>query len=326
MIIHNEENAITVGEKMAHVKPQIPKELAEIIIPEDSEIKLKSYPANYAKYQSLDQLTQKDASKKDDHEFALSVLESSKEQLIELSERLWASKNYAVLIVLQGMDTAGKDGTINHVLSGLNPQSCRVSGFKVPSEEEIAHNFLWRYSNKLPKRGEIVIFNRSYYENILVTKVHPSVMETLPEELSEKESKNFWDDRYKDINSFEKHLARNGVLILKFFLYISKDEQKTRLLERLTNEDKYWKVSPADLKEREYWDKYITAYEDMLSNTSKECAPWILVPSNDKKIARAIVAYSVTSAISALKIEYPKVGKEDMEFLRKAKQHLESET
>jgi len=160
---------------------------------------------------------------------------------------------------------------------------------------------------------------------VLVTRVHPECMETLPDKLSLPENKNFWKDRYADISAFEEHLSRNGVLIIKFFLHISKDEQKSRLLERLSNEDKYWKVSSGDLKEREYWDAYIDAYEEMLSNTSNEYAPWLIVPADDKKIARAIVGHSIAGAINALKIEYPEVSKESMEYLRKAKKQLEAE-
>lgn len=310
---------------MNHLKPQIPSELEEIVVKADSNIKLKNYHSDAVKYPSLAKYIEKYSTKKEKDKVALDILDNSREQLINADERLWASKKYAVLMVLQGMDTSGKDGIISHVLSGLNPQGCRVSSFKVPSTEEHEHDFLWRYYKELPRRGEIVIFNRSHYEDVLVTKVHPECMETLPEELSLKENKNFWIDRFKDINAFEKHLARNGVLIIKFFLYISKAEQKSRLLERLTDENKHWKASTADLKEREYWDEYITAYEELLSNTSKECAPWIIVPSNDKKIARAIVGHSLAGAINSLKIEFPSVSKETKEFLNQAKIQLESE-
>ena len=309
---------------MSHIKPKVTKELSDIVVAPDTKVKLKNYYPDAKKYPSLSKYIEK-YSKKELEKAALAMLENSREQLIETSDKLWASKKYAVLMVLQGMDTSGKDGIISHVLSGLNPQGCTVASFKVPSSEENSHDFLWRHSKKLPARGEIVIFNRSHYESVLVTKVHPEVIEQLPAELSLAQNKNFWEDRYKDINAWEKHLARNGVVIIKFFLYISKDEQKARLLERLTNEDKHWKASTADLKEREYWDEYIAAYEDAISKTSTEHAPWIIVPANDKKIARAIVGISIASVIDSLEIEYPTVDASTKEFLMKAKSQLESE-
>lgn len=310
---------------MAHVKPQIAEELIDIVVPFDKKIKLKDFHSDYTKYKSLNSYTEKDSTKAEDHNFANELLEATREKLARYSDVLWASKKNAVLIILQGMDTSGKDGTISHVLSEMNPQNCRVASFKVPTAEEHAHDFLWRYVRKLPEKGEIVIFNRSHYEDVLVTQVHPDYMETLPPELDYTNNKNFWGDRYKDINAFEKHLARNGVLILKFFLYISKDEQKSRLLDRLNNEDKHWKISPDDFSERKLWDKYVSAYEDVLSNTSKEYAPWLVVPGNDKKVARAIVAHAISAALEGLKLEYPKVSKEVLERLDEYKQQLETE-
>ena len=311
---------------MPHLKPQIPKELSEIVVNFDDKVKLKNYFEDAVKYPSFDKYVEKYSFKnKKNDTVSEDILEDSRERLVNAGEMLWASKKYALLIVLQGMDTADKDGIIKHVFSGLDPQGCTVASFKVPTPEEHAHDFLWRYNKRLPKRGEIVIFNRSHYEDVLVTKVHPEFMETLPDQFALEENKNFWRDRYDDINTFEKHLARNGILIIKFFLHISKDEQKSRLLERLSDEDKYWKVSSNDLQEREHWGDYVAAYEEMLSNTSKEYAPWIIVPANDKKIARAIVAHSIAGAIDALEIEYPTVDKDGMEYLRQAKRQLESE-
>ena len=306
---------------MAHLKPQIPNELSPIIDDFTSAIKLKNYFTDAAKYPSFKTYLNKHSSKKNVED----ILENSREQLLSADEILRASKQYGVLIILQGMDTAGKDGIISHVLSGLNPQGCTVASFKVPTDEEAAHNFLWRYSNKLPKRGEIVIFNRSHYENVLVTKVHPECMEKLPEMQAFPNNKDFWSERYEDINNFEKHLAQNGILIIKVFLNISKDEQKSRLLARLSNEDKFWKISNSDFKERTYWDKYTKAYEEMLSNTSTQYAPWLIVPANDKKIARAIVAHLIAGAINALKIEYPPVSAENIKFFQQAKKQLETE-
>jgi len=306
---------------MTYLKPQIPDELSAILADFTSTIKLKDYFTDAAKYPSFKTYVNTHSNKKNVED----ILENSLEQLSTADEILRASKQYGVLIVLQGMDTAGKDGIISHVLSGLNPQGCTVASFKVPTDEEHTHNFLWRYSNNLPKRGEIVIFNRSHYEDVLVTKVHPECMEKLPENLTFQKNKDFWNERYEDINNFEKHLARNGILIIKIFLHISKDEQKSRLLARLSNEDKLWKISSSDFKERKYWDNYTKAYEEMLSNTSTQYAPWLIVPANDKKIARAIVAHLIAGAINALKIEYPPVSAENIKFFQQAKKQLEIE-
>lgn len=305
---------------MTHLKPQIPDEFTDIIASYSGNTKLKNYSEDAIKYKSLCKYFEKYSIKKAD--FAQDILDNSREQLINANEMLWASKKYAVLVVLQGMDTAGKDGVISHVLSGVNPQTCNVASFKTPTIEEHEHNFLWRYSNKLPKRGETVIFNRSYYEDVLVTKVHPELMEELPDKLNFKGNKNFWNNRYEDINAFERHLSRNGTLILKFFLHISKDEQRLRLLNRLNNKGKLWKASKSDFEEREYWNKYITAYENVLSSTSTANAPWIIIPANDKQIARAIIAHSIAGAVNALKISYPKINPEDIDFLNQSRKKL----
>ncbi len=304
---------------MAITKPKINPQFAEIVIDKPNKVKLAKHPADYKAKEV------KKSGKKKAHDFASEVLEQSREALISAHEKLWACKKYGVLIVLQGMDTAGKDGTIRHILSGINPQGCRVQGFKVPTAEEHAHNFLWRYQKVVPSRGEVVVFNRSHYEDVLAVKVHPEYMEQLPSELSVAQNKKFWQERYEDINAFERHLARSGIVVLKFFLHISKDEQKNRLLERLTIEDKYWKVSPADLKERQFWDDYTGAYEDLLSVTGHEHAPWIVVPANDKKIARAIVAHVIADAINGLDIDFPKLSNEEIAELKQSKLKLEKE-
>ncbi|HLX52841.1 MAG TPA: hypothetical protein VKR58_02815 [Aquella sp.] len=194
-----------------------------------------------------------------------------------------------------------------------------------PTALEASHDYLWRCSLQLPSRGEIVVFNRSHYESVLVTRVHPEALEDLPEALSVKKNKDFWAQRYEDINAFEKHLARNGTLILKFFLNISHDEQKNRLLERLNNQDKYWKISLSDFKERAFWNDYVSAYEDMLSATSHRHAPWLIVPANDKKVARAIIADSISASIEALDIDFPEVTKEQIKEFQKMKKQLENE-
>lgn len=305
---------------MTATKAKISPQFKELSITQAQKVKLNKHPSDYKAHEV------KKAGKKKAHLIAGDILEQSRNALITAHEKLWACKKYGVLIVLQGMDTAGKDGTIRHILSGINPQGCRVAGFKVPTTEEHSHNFLWRYQKEVPARGEVVIFNRSHYEDVLAVKVHPEYMEQLPEELSFKKNKKFWDSRYEDINAFEHHLARNGILVLKFFLHISKDEQKNRLLERLTLEEKYWKISPADLKERQFWEQYSSAYEDLLSQTGHEYAPWIIVPANDKKIARAIIANVIADAINGLDIDFPKLTAEAIQELKLAKVALEKES
>lgn len=277
---------------------------------------LDDYDTGWAQNDEL-----RDAGEKAVKEAAAKILEENRESLASAQELLYASGSYSVLIILQGLDAAGKDGTIRHVMSGVNPQGCRVQGFKVPTQEELGHNFLWRYSKALPLKGEIGIFNRSYYEDVLVVRVHPELL-VVQRLATGKVSDKFWEDRYKDINAFERHLSRNNTLILKFFLHTSKDEQKRRLLERLENEDKYWKFSSADLKERGFWDDYIKAYETMLSRTSTKWAPWYVIPADHKWAARAIIADIITTEIQGLRLQYPKVTKEKMEEIVKAREEL----
>ncbi|MGI9592503.1 MAG: PPK2 family polyphosphate kinase, partial [Myxococcota bacterium] len=237
---------------------------------------------------------------------------------------LWASDTHSVLVVLQAMDAAGKDGTIKHVVTGVNPQGVHVTGFKRPSDEALDHNFLWRYAKAAPARGTVGIFNRSYYEEVLVVKVHPAILDSqkLPEG---KRGKKFWEARYDDINNFEKHLGRNGTVILKFFLNISKEEQRQRFLERIENPEKHWKFSEADMRERGYWNDYMEAFEDALSATSTEWAPWYVVPADSKWIARAVVADVLTSAVRSLDLEYPEVTAEKRAAIAKAREQLLSE-
>jgi PPK2 family polyphosphate:nucleotide phosphotransferase len=257
-------------------------------------------------------------------ERARAVLEANLKELSEAQELLWASDTYAVLLVFQAMDAAGKDGTIKHVMSGVNPQGCQVFSFKQPSAEELDHNFLWRYMKSLPERGRIGIFNRSYFEDVLVVKVHPELLERgkLPRG---KRGKEFWEARYEDINAFERHLARNGTIILKFFLNVSKKEQKERFLERLNNPEKHWKFSAADVAERAFWDDYMEAYEDVLSATSTEWAPWYVVPADHKWVTRAVVADIVTSTIRSLDLRYPEVTPEQRQALAEARRKLDNE-
>jgi PPK2 family polyphosphate:nucleotide phosphotransferase len=255
---------------------------------------------------------------------AEAVLAENLKHLAEAQELLYANDVYSVLVILQAMDAAGKDGTIKHVMSGVNPQGCQVFSFKKPSDEELDHNFLWRYMKALPERGRIGIFNRSYYEEVLVVKVHPELCERqkLP---PGKRGKSFWQERYDDINDFERHLSRNGTLILKFFLHISKDEQKKRFLERLETPEKHWKFSAADLAERAFWKDYMEAFEETLSATSTEWAPWYIIPANHKWVARAAVAGILTSTIGSLHLTYPEVTPEQRQALEEARTQLEEE-
>ncbi len=250
------------------------------------------------------------------------ILEKSGAELDAAQELLYASDSHSVLLIFQAMDAAGKDGTIRHVMSGVNPQGCQVFSFKKPSTEELDHNFLWRCMKSLPERGRIGVFNRSYYEDVLVVKVHP---EWIDESRCGKPDKKFWEKRYEDINSFEKHLARNGTLVLKFFLHLSKSEQKNRFLERLTNPKKHWKFSETDLPERERWKDYQHAYEDALGATSTKKAPWFIIPADHKPVARALVSEIIVRAINDLKLEYPLVSPEQMVKLEAARRQLEKQ-
>jgi PPK2 family polyphosphate:nucleotide phosphotransferase len=241
-----------------------------------------------------------------DKDEAKTLLAADIKRLAQLQKRLYADGHWAVLIVLQGMDAAGKDGVIAHVMSGLNPKGCKVHAFKAPSEEELAHDFLWRSALRLPERGQIGIFDRSHYEEVIVVRVHRELLkrQKLPSKLV---TKDIWVERFKDIHAFERHLARNGMLVLKFFLHVSKKEQRQRLLARLEEPDKRWKFSMSDIAERELWGKYMAAYEDMIQATSRPQAPWYVVPADSKPFARLVVAAAVIEALEALDLQYPKV-------------------
>jgi PPK2 family polyphosphate:nucleotide phosphotransferase len=229
-------------------------------------------------------------------------------RLKEIQQRLYANGRWAVLVVLQGMDAAGKDGVIKHVMSGVNPQGCDVHAFKAPSSEELDHDYLWRAQKCIPARGKIGIFNRSYYEEVLVVRVHPSFLKTekLPDQLI---TKHIWDERYEDINAYEEYLTRNGVVIRKFFLHVSKEEQKKRFLERLEDPKKNWKFSMADVNERGFWDDYHEAYEGMIRNTAAKHAPWFVVPADNKWFTRLIVASAIIQALDELHLSFPDVDK-----------------
>jgi PPK2 family polyphosphate:nucleotide phosphotransferase len=249
------------------------------------------------------------------------VLARGIEALAKLQDMLYAQDRWAVLLIFQAMDAAGKDGTIKHVMSGINPQGCQVFSFKSPSAEDLDHDYMWRCLKCLPQRGRIGIFNRSYYEETLIVRVHPEFLEKqkLPPELI---TKDIWQDRYQDIRSFERYLSRNGVVIRKFFLHVSKSEQKKRFLERLDTPQKNWKFSANDIKEREFWNDYMKAYEDMICNTASKDAPWYVVPADNKWFTRVVVAAAVVETLGSLDLKYPKVGKEKLKELAAAKQVL----
>lgn len=252
------------------------------------------------------------------------MLEESVELLAELQEVLYAQSNWGLLLIFQAMDAAGKDGTIKHVMSGVDPQGVDVYPFKSPSSEELAHDFLWRTNRCLPPRGKIGIFNRSYYEEVLAVRVHPEFLEKqrIPNALR---GDHVWRGRYEDIAAFERYLARNGIAILKFFLNVSKKEQKRRFLERLDNKEKNWKFSAADVKERKYWDEYQEAYEKMIRNTAREYAPWVVVPADNKWFTRLLVVATIVDALSSLDLEYPKLTASQLAELKEARKQLEKE-
>jgi PPK2 family polyphosphate:nucleotide phosphotransferase len=255
---------------------------------------------------------------------AAQMLEENRAELAEAQELLYADGRHTVLIVFQAMDAAGKDGTIRHVMSGVNPQGCAVHSFKVPSAVEMSHNYLWRYCAALPARGMIGIFNRSYYEEVLVVKVHPQILEKAdlpPQALG----KHVWEHRYEDINAFEEHLSRNGTTILKFFLNVSKEEQRARFLERLDEPEKNWKFSSNDIVERGYWDEYMAAFEDAINATSTPWAPWYVIPADRKWAMRAAVSDIITTTIKGLDLRYPQLPADEVARLADAKAALLAE-
>jgi PPK2 family polyphosphate:nucleotide phosphotransferase len=241
--------------------------------------------------------------------------------LAELQDILYAQDKWSLLLIFQAMDAAGKDGAIKHVMSGVNPQGCQVTSFKGPSSEELDHDFLWRCTKQLPERGRIGIFNRSYYEEVLVVRVHEEILisQKLPEKML---TDDIWKNRFKDIRNFEKYLHRNGTKIIKFFLNVSKNEQKKRFIERIDNPDKNWKFSTADAKERTFWKDYMKAYEEMIQKTASRESPWYVVPADNKSFARIVIASAVVNALVGLDLEYPEVGKEKVAELKALRQTL----
>ena len=277
---------------------------------------------------SIDKFSTQSTDGVDDKEHAKDLLEENIKTLVEQQDLLYASNRNSVLIIFQAMDAAGKDGTIKHVMSGLNPQSCQVYSFKQPSKEELDHDFLWRNYKCMPERGRIGIFNRSYYEEVLVVRVHPNILlnQQLPGIHDLKDiPRDVWQNRYRSINNLEQHLAENGTIVIKFFLHLSKGEQKKRLLERIDDKSKRWKFSLADLKERERWDDYMNAYNEMLRETSTENAPWYVIPADKKWYARYAVGTIIAHKLKGLKMEYPKVSSEMEKALFDAKAKMEME-
>jgi PPK2 family polyphosphate:nucleotide phosphotransferase len=278
------------------------------VIDKGSRFRLKDHDPNRTRW-----VKKKDEAKK--------LLQEGVARLCDLQEKLYAQDQWGVLLIFQAMDAAGKDGAIKHVMSGINPQGVQVHSFKGPSAEELDHDFMWRTSKVLPERGRIGIFNRSYYEETLVVRVHEEYLRRakLPPKLI---TKRIWKERFEDINAFERYLARNGYIIRKFFLNVSKKEQRARFLERLDMPEKNWKFSTADLKERDHWREYQAAYEDMIRNTATAHAPWIVVPADNKKFARVVVAGAVIDALESLKLKFPVVTDEQQRSLRRARIQL----
>ena len=284
----------------------------KFIVKPGSKVKLKDYDTGYAAG-----LKKKKGVKE---------LQNNIEELAVLQEKFWADNRYSMLIILQAPDAAGKDGAIRHVMSGLNPQSCRVHSYKAPSREELDHDYLWRHYKDLPERGMIEIFNRSHYENVLATKVNPEYLmsENIPGiDSPEKADKKFWNERYEQINNFEKHILQNGTRIVKIFLHLSKEEQKERLLARLNEKEKNWKFSSDDLKSRAKWDEFQAAYEEMMEKTSTEYAPWYVVPADKKFFARVAIGEIIVEHLKKLDLQYP-AGETSGE-LQKAKEMLMNE-
>lgn len=255
---------------------------------------------------------------------AAAALEHGVQMLSDLQDKLYAQDCWSLLLIFQAIDGAGKDSAIKHVMSGVNPQGCQVFSFKAPTAHELDHDFLWRANRSLPERGRIGIFNRSYYEEVLVVRVHPEFLkeQKLPPQLV---TKHIWDERFEDIRAYERYLARNGTVIRKFFLHLSKEEQKDRFMKRLNEPEKNWKFAPADVKERQHWDEYMAAYQDAIRQTAAEHAPWYVVPADHKWYTRLIVAAATIDALASLKLEYPKIDAKQRAEMDKARKILENE-
>ncbi len=261
---------------------------------------------------------------REDKPRAVEALERGVEALAKLQDMLYAQDRWSLLVIFQAMDAAGKDGAIKHVMSGVNPQGCRVASFKAPTSNELEHDYLWRCTRELPARGDIGIFNRSYYEEVLVVRVHDEILATqkLP---PERITRHIWDERYEDIRNYEQYLNRNGTIVRKFFLHVSKKEQKKRFLDRIDQPEKNWKFSVSDARERSYWKDYQRAYEEMIQNTATPEAPWYVVPADNKWFTRIVVAAAIIEALDSLDLHYPKVSKAALAELEVAKKALLAE-
>jgi PPK2 family polyphosphate:nucleotide phosphotransferase len=282
----------------------------------------KPYRVSHGKDFRLKDFNSADTGKLKSKDEAVELLEKGICRMAELQNRLYAQDRWALLLIFQAMDAAGKDGAIAHVMSGINPQGCQVYSFKEPSSEELNHDYLWRTMQRVPERGRIGIFNRSYYEEVLVVRVHPQALanERIPPSLV---GKKIWQERFEDIHAFERYLARNGVIIRKFFLNLSKEEQKKRFLARVDDPDKNWKFSAADIHEREYWDDYQKAYEEMIQGTASKHAPWYVVPADNKWFTRVTVAGVIVETLESLDLQYPKLAAPERKQLHDAKMELE---
>jgi len=289
------------------------KLLDRMIVPPGRKIKLaKDFATSWKEGRAFDKRQ------------ATERLQEGVQLLSEFQSKLYAQNRYALLVNLQAMDAAGKDGTIKHVMSGINPQGCRVTSFKQPSAEELDHDYLWRHAKVLPERGHIGIFNRSYYEEVLVVRLHPEYLEKQQLPASVKDRK-IWRRRFEQINNFEKYLSENGIAVLKIFLNVSKEEQRQRLLARIDNPEKNWKFSPADVKNRLLWDQYMEAYEDCFNHTSTKWAPWYIVPADQKPYCRLLVAFLIDQCLAKTNLEYPTVSKERRAELLDIRKSLERE-
>jgi PPK2 family polyphosphate:nucleotide phosphotransferase len=283
----------------------------DFIVPPDTKIRLKDYDPGYTgEFKHKEETSEK--------------LRKDIKRLAQYQDMLYAQNTYALLAVLQAMDAAGKDSTIQHVMSGVNPQGTQIYSFKAPSAEELDHDFLWRSMKALPERGRIGIFNRSYYEEVLIVRVHPEILrlQQLP---PETQGESLWQHRFDEINAFENYLVRNGIIVLKFFLNVSKDEQKRRFLARINTPKKNWKFSLADVTERAYWDDYMNAFEDAFNHTSTKWAPWYIIPADNKWFTRVVIADVIIEKLKSLKLTYPVVDEEHRQNLLRAKELLENE-
>ena len=282
------------------------------------------YRIDHGKHFRLKDFDPADTGNLNSEEHAAKELQAGIEQLRELQDKLFAQERWALLVVLQGMDASGKDGLIKHVMAGVNPQGCQVYAFKTPSTEELDHDYLWRTMQRLPARGRIGIFNRSYYEEVLVVRVHKQALENekIPPSLV---TKKIWKERFDDICAYERYLNRNGIVVRKFFLNLSRKEQKKRFLARLEEPEKNWKFSAADIHEREYWDDYRDAYEDMIRHTATPDAPWFVVPADNKWFTRVVVAAAIIEALEELRLDYPKLDAQHRKQLSEARKILADE-